>query len=576
MGGRNRMGNVGLPVATRTDCRYLGLQVNGVETVRDRRTNLAVNVHGCAVHGRCTPVGIASGAWNCDGCQDYEFSPPGRSPELVAGLADPLQDMPLPTAGAAWARRPRVMARHQQALVELATCPLPGPTISGERGIVYVATPDYLPMALLGCKMARRVSDLPIRVYLLTGQGEAEAAGVDIVGGLEVVPVCRTDALRLYGAWQLKAWCIVQAPWRHCLYLDADAYLVRSPNAAFDVLHNGARFVAWGDFPMHDAGIAWDLVGRRPAVPIMSINGGQLWIDRELFWRELLLAHWLNQHADYWYHAGYGDQDQWRIALAVTGGSAYSCGRMDWRPPALVGRLGDDLVVHRVQAKWFGRADDIRADHLPCEAEAWALHRGEAAPPPAARAAAVFSTAYQSGSWGHGDRSGGGSTPVEAQPYVDLVYALAQVGSWCDAVDLGCGDGYVTTRLQFDELSAVDVYEPHLTKARLASPEIDWLVADLDADRERLPSSTVALLKDVLHHWPNTLVRGWLRWALHSGKWQWLLLTYDSNNALPGSDCELGGYRPLRWQMLLPSVDWEPPVVHYLHKELVVLKCNDW
>ena len=119
-----------------------------------------------------------------------------------------------------------------------------------------------------------------------------------------------------------------------------------------------------------------------------------------------------------------------------------------------------------------------------------------------------------------------------------------------------------------------DVYRPHLERLRAEAPEQAWHVLDIDKDRGQLPQADVALVKDVLMHWPNALVRDWLTWASTSRKWRWLVLTFDVANAVDGADCPLGGYRPLR-------ADFEPlasfdlvEVARFLHKVVYLMRCG--
>ena len=103
----------------------------------------------------------------------------------------------------------------------------------------------------------------------------------------------------------------------------------------------------------------------------------------------------------------------------------------------------DDMpaVVHRCQAKWWGRGDDKVDQLLPGEDIAVSMRPERLMG--AEHAQEVFTRVYKSGHWGYGELSGGGSEPGEAAPYVAIVKALAQVGGWTAAVDLCCGDGRV-------------------------------------------------------------------------------------------------------------------------------------
>jgi SAM-dependent methyltransferase len=186
----------------------------------------------------------------------------------------------------------------------------------------------------------------------------------------------------------------------------------------------------------------------------------------------------------------------------------------------------------------------------------------------------VFGRIYASGLWGPGQVSGDGSTPRQAAPYLDLVNGLVKVSGWRRVIDLGCGDGFVTARLNAPEVVGVDCYAAHLSRLRKEAPQREWLNADLDRDREKLPTGDVALLKDVLHHWPNRLVRDWLGWARQSGKWRWLLCTQDCHQEADGRDCPLGGYRALDLAMQPLRDLGLLPLCRYLHKSVLLLAAS--
>ena len=136
--------------------------------------------------------------------------------------------------------------------------------------------------------------------------------------------------VRTSGGWQSKTIALLDVPWRRVLFLDADAYLVADPANLLEQVSPARPFAFWEDLPSHDNAPRWAMAGLTGHNGIPSVQGGQLVIDRLAFWRTMVLAHWMNQHSDYWYVAGYGDQDQWRFALAASRQPFLSLGRADW------------------------------------------------------------------------------------------------------------------------------------------------------------------------------------------------------------------------------------------------------
>jgi hypothetical protein len=212
-----------------------------------------------------------------------------------------------------------------------------------------------------------------------------------------------------------------------------------------------------------------------------------------------------------------------------------------------------------------------RLDRLPGEARAWAhwesLISSRSAPE-------VFERVYASGLWGPGHTSGHGSTPQQAGPYLDIVNGLVKVSGWRRVIDLGCGDGFVASRLEAAVVIGVDCYPAHIIRLCEEAPEKEWLHLDIDRERQALPPGEVALLKDVLHHWPNRLVQDWLTWARGCGKWRWLVCTQDREQQADGQDCPLGGYRGLDPKMLPLRDLGLLPLCGFLNKSVLLLPVN--
>ena len=317
--------------------------------------------------------------------------------------------------------------------------------------------------------------------------------------------------------------------------------------------------------------------GGRGESRVPPVQGGQFAIHVKHFWRDLVLAHWLNQHSDFSYAHQYGDQDSWRVALTVSGSPYVRLGPAPWDEIAHVCFIGSvPTVVHRCQAKMFFPEDveigdtlsNRRLDRLPGEAHVWGHWQNLVASRPAPD---VFGRVYDNALWGPGQCSGNGSTPEQARPYLDLVNGLTQVSGWRRLIDLGCGDGFIASRLEAPEVVGVDCHAPHIERLRKQAPTREWLHLDLDRDRDKLPTGDAAFFKDVLHHWPDQLIRDWLAWARTCGKWRWLVCTQDRLQDIDAQDCPLGGYRaldparePLRSLGLIPLCD-------YLYKSVLLL-----
>jgi SAM-dependent methyltransferase len=507
-----------------------------------------------------------------------DAAPTGPAREIVPGLLDPIPEGELRPVPPGWAQDPRVIRRHRDGLAHLARAPLPSPGARRGAGVVLVGGGRYWPGIVVAVKMLRDAgSRLPVQIW---HRGAAEPVFPDDLAGVEGVEVRDLTALepapRVLRGWEAKTVALLACGWERIFFLDADAYCVADPTPLLDRLSATEPFLFWEDLPGTQRAVTWPTWGLGGS-PVPPVQGGQFALHVGHFWRELVMAHWLNQHSDFSYSHCYGDQDSWRVALTVTGGRYGLMGPARWEEIAFVcDAEGQPLVVHRCRSKMLSPEDvrptDVESNRrlarLPGEARAWTHWTALMAARPAAE---VFGRIYASGLWGPDQISGGGSTPQQAGPYLDVVNGLVRVSGWRRVVDLGCGDGWVASRLAAPEVVGVDCHAPHVNRLRREMPGREWLHLDLDRDREQLSAGDAALLKDVLHHWPNRLVRDWLTWARRCGKWRWVVCTQDRGQGPNGQDCPLGGYRgldpvrePLRGLGLVP-------LCHYLHKSVLLL-----
>lgn len=501
--------------------------------------------------------------------------------EIVPGLLDPIPESEVRPPPRGWTHDPRVIWRHREALFALARVPLPSPGPRYGAGIVMAGGGRYWPGIVVALKMLRDTGcRLPVQIW---HRGAAEPVRPCDLEGIEGVQIRDLTTLspqpRILRGWDAKTVALLASGWERIFFLDADAYFLRDPTPLLERLSAAEPFLFWQDVPAAWSYVNWSIWGAE-ASPVPPIQGGHFLIHVGHFWREFVLAYWLDQHSDFSYAHQLGDQDSWRVALTVTGGRYRCLGSAQWDEIAYV-CAGDDgpLLVHRTAAKMLYPEDvkpgdprsNRRRDRLPGEAQAWAYWEALRSGRPAAE---VFGRVYAAGIWGPCQSSGDGSTPPQARPYLDLINGLAQMSGWRRAIDLGCGDGYITAHLHIPDRVGVDCHAPHIHRLRRQTPEVEWLSLDLDRDRDRLPAGDVAFLKDVLHHWPNRLIRDWLSWARTCGKWRWLLCTQDADQYADDADIPLGGHRGLD-PSLMPLRDLGlRPLCQYQNKNVLLMETN--
>lgn len=349
-----------------------------------------VEVKACTLHGQCTDHAEKStrGVKQCRHCKDATPSMPSRPREFAPGLVDPIQT-PRGERSRGWPWLPEVRDEHVSGLLEVvkATEGIVPPRRSGQ-GILIVGGGKYWIGAVIACRLLREVGYAgPIKAWY---RGRSEPIDASQVEGLNVE---LTDAdefaarmplherPRLLHGWGCKTFAVMHCGLHDVIYQDADAYWTRDPSPLLGLLRE-APFAYWQDHswnvwgPYH--GLTPDRVG---AVP--PVQSGQMIIDVVGYWRQLVIAHWIDQHSDYFYPHGteprkywhqFGDQNSHDVAIIHTGGRFLKIGNARWRYPAFTyEHAGEIVMVHRCEAKFFPGTKPHRDDSLPLEGRAWEL-----------------------------------------------------------------------------------------------------------------------------------------------------------------------------------------------------------
>lgn len=124
------------------------------------------------------------------------------------------------------------------------------------------------------------------------------------------------ETMRIVSGWTLKAYAILNCPFRHVLFLDADCIPVCHPDK---ILHSpeyqetGGVFFAdpyyWIDPD------AWKRFVGEP-LPRLDVEAGQFMVDKVKLWKMLHLTKAINDYSDFWYEHFYGDKEALSIAIA--------------------------------------------------------------------------------------------------------------------------------------------------------------------------------------------------------------------------------------------------------------------
>ena len=229
-------------------------------------------------------------------------------------------------------------AAQHRALADEAIAsapPYPADRFAG-RGIVICASGlRYFVCAWICVRMLQRLGcELPIEFWALGADDwtpEMERLAREELG----VGDCRMpraeDRARFTDAWaesagragwELKPYSIVESRFREVLLLDADIVPVVDPTFLFDspqFAEHGAIF--WPDpTPIGPERAAWEIMGV-PYRGDVTMNSGQLLVDKARCWRALQLVLHYNRHSDFYFRHLHGDQDTFYFAWRKLGQS---------------------------------------------------------------------------------------------------------------------------------------------------------------------------------------------------------------------------------------------------------------
>lgn len=239
----------------------------------------------------------------------------------------------------------------------------PGPLQGHGRGLVIVAggarifTNAYVLIHML--RHALR-SELAVELWYF-GQAEVSPAMAALIEplGVRLVdanPVIAATGANIRDGWQLKSFALLHSGFAEALLLDADQVPVSDPAACFDwPEYAEAGAVFWPDIvDLRSDNSVWPLLGLE-ARRTVSLESGQVLVDRRRHAAALRAAVRLNEAAEDLYRLVYGDKDTYLLAWEMLGAPyALAPHRPYTDEFMLVQRdfSGNALFQHRTNAKW--------------------------------------------------------------------------------------------------------------------------------------------------------------------------------------------------------------------------------
>jgi SAM-dependent methyltransferase len=538
------------------------------------------HVRDCAIHDKCTfgPSRVTQ----CP-CPDFD-----------AGFVDP---HPTPiNRPHDWHTKPETIREYVNGAKAYMDSLPPYPGNRSGAGYILCGGARYDTGNYVSIRMLRHFSgdDIPVQVW---HRGDEQEPVSDMVRALPNVTVIDAEthplrpSWRSMGGWQIKMLAGLHSGFERWIFSDADNYPVADVRPMLEALKETPA-ILFPDIPGADGGCKWRFYGV-PSDNGPGINGGSSAYNLPMAWKACHLAHWYDMHDEYFYKAGYGDQDQVRAAFQVS----KTPFRLASPRPGGDGRTfvqdfdGKPLFVHRIHGKpcvgrEFGKMT-ARRSFLPQEDLFWhylneyreaarpmngtGSRRVFVPPPPPVTvdvpSVDAFTEVYRNGIWGQPWRSGGGSIGEEAEEYVKLLSEWMKGKPIRRVLDIGAGDGHVigeiSKRMPGIQFEAVDCVPRVVEEAKKRAPSVTWHLSDL-LEYPIPPGFDLILCKDVLHHLPNNDVAVILEKLRTSGTQ--CLIVADFNGAREENDCARGKYRPLDFTY----PEWLPyriqKIRRYLHK----------
>jgi len=206
-------------------------------------------------------------------------------------------------------------------------------------GIVTVAGGAYFAPAIVSIRMLRRVSNLPVHVFIADHTEYEPELCERVFPALNAECFTISDFLAQdtvdVTRFQLKALAILFSSFETILYLDSDCFAVRDP---LEILSSEpfetTGLVTWPDYwKATEDPVFYNIAGMSkfpPGLPARSTESGELLISKSKHLSSLLLACYYNIYGPQYYYpilsqgaAGEGDKETFLAAAVVLGLSYY-------------------------------------------------------------------------------------------------------------------------------------------------------------------------------------------------------------------------------------------------------------
>lgn len=158
----------------------------------------------------------------------------------------------------------------------------------------------------------------------------------------------------------------------------------------------------------------------------------------------------------------------------------------------------------------------------------------------------VFEMIYQNGIWGKNEKglstSGSGShTDSVVSPYIDSIKKVADDYSLKSAVDLGCGDFAVGSKLfdMFERYTACDISSTILERNKTLYKQKNLEFKKINLAEDELPIGDIAFVRQVLQHLSNREIAAFVKKLNLTKPYKYIVITEHlpfSSDFMPNLD----------------------------------------
>lgn len=185
----------------------------------------------------------------------------------------------------------------------------------------------------------------------------------------------------------------------------------------------------------------------------------------------------------------------------------------------------------------------------------------------------VFRNIYLNAIWSQGESlSGPGSDLRNTSEYMSVLRNFLDLNKITSVVDLGCGDWQFSQHVNWDgiDYTGIDCFQELIDQVKkYEKPNIQFRVLDFYENVESIPKADLCILKDVLQHWPDTMVNKFLTRVKELKLFKYILITNCYNGPFP-RNCVLGDFKPLS-PYLPPLSDFNPIILSKYSTKIISL-----